>query len=109
MDLTLSKIVELVDKKKAENISIIDFRNQSPYIDYFVVCSVNNSRLANAIIEEVEEFAENNNLNILSKDSSKDAQWALIDVDNIVVHCFVGEERKKYDLDGLWKDLIIEY
>jgi ribosomal silencing factor RsfS len=34
-----------------------------------------------------------------------DALWYLVDLGMVVVHVFVGEERKRYNLDGLYYGL----
>lgn len=104
----LKQIYKLLDDKQADDITVIDFSKNSPFIDYFIVCSARNSRLANALIGDIEDYADDNNIHVLSKDVNKEGKWLLIDIGEIVVHVFVGEERYKYNLDGLWKDLIIE-
>lgn len=104
----LAELYKLIDDKQGDDIVVMDFSNNSPFVDYFIVCSARNSRLANAIIGEVEDFADKNGIDVISKDSEKDGKWLLIDIGSIVVHVFVGEERMKYNLEGLWKDLIIE-
>ncbi|MDO5440194.1 MAG: ribosome silencing factor [Erysipelotrichaceae bacterium] len=104
----LKELYKLLDAKQADDITVLDFRKNSPFVDYFIVCSARNSRLANAIIGEVEDYADINDIKVFSKDVNKDGKWLLIDIGSIVVHVFVGEERFKYNLDGLWKDLIIE-
>ena len=108
MDKILTDIYKTLDDKQADDIVVMDFRNKSPFVDYFIVCSARNSRLANALIREVEDYADINEINVINKDIQKDGLWLLIDIGSIVVHVFVGEERYKYNLDGLWKDLIIE-
>ena len=108
METIFSDIYKILDDKQADEIVIMDFRSKSPFVDYFVVCSARNSRLANALIREVEDYADINGIKVINKDIQKDGLWLLIDIDSIVVHVFVGEERYKYNLDGLWKDLIIE-
>lgn len=108
MNNTVKELFELIDKKQGEDIKIIDFKNNSPFLDYFLICGARNSRLANAIIGEVEDYAVAHNIDVISKDVNKDGVWLLIDIGSIVVHVFVGDERNKYNLEGLWKDLIIE-
>lgn len=108
MQEKIKNIYKLVDTKQGDDIKIIDFRNNSPYVDYFLICSARNSRLAKAIIEEVEEYAYKNNIEVLSKSVEKDGKWMLIDLNDIIVHVFVLDERDKYNLEGLWKDLIVE-
>lgn len=104
----LEKVYKAIDDKQGDDIVVLDFRNNSPFIDYFIICSARNSRLARAILNEVEEVAEKEGIEVLSKDNNKDSNWLLIDIGSIVVHIFVGEERDKYNLEGLWKELKIE-
>lgn len=108
MQKVLNDLYKLIDDKQGDDIVVMDFRNNSPFVDYFIVCSARNSRLANALIREVEDYAEAHDIKVVNKDIEKDGKWLLIDIGFIVVHVFVGEERYKYNLDGLWKDLIIE-
>lgn len=101
----LLKIVyEEMDKKQADDIVIIDFRNYSPFIDYFIIGSARNARMAKAILESVEEVVEKEGFEIYHKniDGSK---WQLLDLGDVVCHIFYDDERYIYNLEGLWKDL----
>ena len=101
----LLKIVyEEMDKKQADDIVIIDFRNYSPFIDYFIIGSARNARMAKAILESVEEVVEKEGFEIYHKniDGSK---WQLLDLGDVVCHIFYDDERSLYNLEGLWKDL----
>ena len=104
----LKEIVQKIDERQGDDIEVLDFRNTSPYVDYFVICSARNTRLAASIIDEVEQLSDNNKMKIKSKDDNRDSLWQFIDLGEIAVHVFVGSERAKYNLEGLWKDLIIK-
>ena len=104
----LKEIVQKIDERQGDDIEVLDFRNTSPYVDYFVICSARNTRLAASIIDEVEELACSIDMTVKSKDDSRESLWQFIDLGEIVVHVFVGSERAKYNLEGLWKDLIIK-
>lgn len=94
-----------MNEKLAEDIVVIDLRNVNPYIDYFVIASASNHRKANAIIENVYDEVEKEGFNTRIAHNEKDANWLIADLDTVVCHVFVGEERTKYNLEGLWKDL----
>ena len=102
----LTEIIKIMDDKQADDIVTLDFREKSPYVDYFVIASARNSRLALAILDAVEDYASKQGIKIISNDYNKDAKWFLLDIGSIVVHVFCDDEREKYDLEGLWKDLI---
>ena len=108
MTNNLKEIYNLIDLKQGDNITVMDFRKHSAFVDYYIVATARNVRLGKAIIDEVEDFCDKNNIKIRSKDVNKDSKWLFIDTGDIVVHIFVNDERLKYNLDGLWKDLIIE-
>lgn len=109
MNELLKEVCSKIDERQGEDICVLDFKKTSPYIDYFVICSARNTRLAASIIDEVDELAAKKNIAVKSKDDNKDSLWQFIDLGEIVVHVFVGSERHKYNLEGLWKDLIITY
>ena len=44
------KIVDLLNDKQVENIKVINFKDNSPYLDYFVIGTVRNARMANATV-----------------------------------------------------------
>ena len=104
----LKEIVQKIDERQGDDIEVLYFRNASPHVDSFVIGSARNTRLAASIIEEVDQLSEKNVLTIKSKDDNRDSLWQFIDLGEIVVHVFVGSERAKYNLEGLWKDLIIK-
>lgn len=94
-----------IDEKQGENIVVLDFKGQSAFVDYFIICSSNNIRKANAIADYLEEEVYKNYFTVKSRTKNKDARWILIDLGEVVCHIFVNEERELYNLEGLWKDL----
>ena len=101
----LKEVFKVLDDKQAENIKIIDLRNNSPFIDYFVIASASNSRKAKALIEAVEDMCDQKEYKILHKNLSDISSWQLLDLGEVVVHIFHDDDREKYGLEALWKDL----
>ena len=96
---------DAMDEKLAEDIVVIDFRKQSPFIDYFVIGTVKNYRMAKSIIENVEEKVLENGFEVKHIYAQATTKWLLIDLGEIVCHVFYDGERELYNLEGLWKDL----
>lgn len=96
-----------MDDKQASDLVVLDFREQSPFVDYFIIGSARNSRMAKSIIENVEEEALKNGYTVKHSYMSNDSKWLLIDLDEVVCHVFLDNEREVYNLEGLWKDLPI--
>lgn len=101
-------IKNLMDQKQVDNIVTLDFRNKSPFLDYFLIGSVRNGRMANAVIECIDEYCDLNGIDVKYMDTNKDSKWFLIDIGSIIVHIFYDGERERYDLEGLWQDLILK-
>ena len=96
---------DAMDEKLAEDIVVIDFRKQSPFIDYFVIGTAKNYRMAKSIIENVEEKVLENGFEVKHIYAQATTKWLLIDLGEIVCHVFYDDERQLYNLEGLWKDL----
>jgi len=98
---------DAMDEKQAEDLVVLDFRKQSPYVDYFIIGSARNARMAQAIIDYVEDKAFEEGYaakKVYTDDTSK---WFLIDLGEVVCHVFFDGDRELYNLEGLWKDLPI--
>ncbi len=105
MNDLLEKIYKAMDEKLAEDIVVIDFREQSPFVDYFMIATAKNARMAASIIDNIEEKAEEMGVEVRFNRNVKDSKWLLIDLGEIVCHIFYDNERQVYNLEGLWKDL----
>ncbi|MCB0722699.1 MAG: ribosome silencing factor [Ignavibacteriae bacterium] len=98
------KIAQLMLDKKGEDVKIFDIRDITTVVDYFVICSASSDTqvraIANHIKDETGKMGEkpwhNEGLNNLS--------WVLMDYVNVVVHIFLNETRRFYNLEGLWAD-----
>jgi ribosome-associated protein len=74
--------------------------------EYFVITSASNDRLVKAIVEEVERrIKESGGPGPLRIEGLSDAQWVLMDYGDFVVHVFLEEVRRYYDLERLWSDV----
>ena len=101
----LNLAYKAMDDKQADNLVVLDFRNHSPFIDYFIIGTARNQRMAKSIIENVEEVALQNGIQVKHSYVNSESKWLLIDLGEIVCHVFYDGERELYNLEGLWKDL----
>lgn len=97
-------IVDAIKDKKGENIVALDLRNINEAVaDFFIICDADNHLLMDAIVRNViKEVSLNTDEDPYHVEEGK--VWSLIDYANIVVHVFHTEERKFYDLEGVWSD-----
>lgn len=110
MDKKVNVVVNMLEKAVVRDIIVYDMRNFTPFYDYAVICSANTARQASAAINYVRKDTNEFDLNVKGYHSNGDSKWHLVDLGDIVVHVFVGDEREKYNLDGMYsmKDMIIE-
>ncbi|HEV3354417.1 MAG TPA: ribosome silencing factor [Acidimicrobiales bacterium] len=91
--------------KKAENIVVLDVGEVLSITDAFVITSGNNRRQVLTIAEEVEaQVKEIGGPSPIRVEGLTDAQWVLLDYGDFVVHVFLDEVRRYYDLERLWAD-----
>ncbi|MBV8159868.1 MAG: ribosome silencing factor [Acidimicrobiia bacterium] len=91
--------------KKAERTIVLDVGDVLAITDAFVITSGNNRRQVLTIAEEVEaQVKEVGGPAPIRVEGVSDAQWVLLDYGDFVVHVFLDEVRRYYDLERLWAD-----
>ncbi len=96
---------DLADKKKAENIAVLDVRKLSSVTDYFVIASGTSEPHLRAITDEIVEGLQREyGLRPRAIDGTTRAAWVVLDYFDVIVHVMRTDLRERYDLDGLWGD-----
>ena len=91
--------------KKGDDIVILDVGAVLVITDSFVITSAPNDRLVRTIAEEVERrVKEAGGPAPLRIEGQREAEWVLLDYGDFVVHVFLEETRRFYDLERLWAD-----
>lgn len=91
--------------KKAERIEIVDIGEKVDYADYLVVMTGRSDRQVKAIANAIEEALEKQRgLRVMGREGLSQGHWVLLDYGDVIVHVFLDEARKFYDLEGLWLD-----
>ena len=93
-----------LDEKKAIDIKIIDISKISVSADYFIICGGSNSRQVKALAENVEEKLGKAGVIPKSTEGYQNANWILLDYQDVIIHIFNQEERLFYDLERIWSD-----
>lgn len=95
--------VRAAESKQAKDIRVLDLRGVTSFTDYFVICTGNNSRQAQAISDEVGlKLKEEGDLPV-SLEGYNQAEWILADYGDFLVHIFSPKAREYYDLERLWR------
>ena len=100
----LKVIYDTLDKKKGEDIEIIDIGHVSVIADHFVVASANNINQLQAMADAVDEEMTKRNIEVKQIEGNKNSTWILMDYGDIIVHLFSKEDRLFYNLEKIWVD-----
>jgi len=89
---------------KAEEIRILDVRGLTTFTEYFVIMSGKSTRHVQALAESIEGKLRSKRVRTSKAEGLSDGMWVLLDFDDVVVHIFFRDQRKFYDLEGLWSE-----
>ena len=90
--------------KKADDIRILRMPAVMVDTDYFVICSAGTQVQIRAIVSGVIGALEDMNVPLLRHEGRGSNNWVLLDYGDVVVHVFLEEDRRYYDLEKLWAD-----
>jgi len=96
--------VQAAEDKKAIDITVLDIREISVIADYFIICSGRSSAQVQAIVENIQERLEKDNVVSLRREGFREGNWVLLDYGDVVIHVFQEAERQFYKLERLWGD-----
>ncbi len=100
-------IARVIDEKQGENTIVIPVGPVVGITEYFIVTSASNVRLVRAITDSVlNNVREAVGKGPLRSEGTREQQWVLIDYGDVVVHIFIDEMRRFYEIERLYKDII---
>jgi len=103
-----SQVVAAMQEKKGREIISLDFRKIPDAVTkYFVICHATSRTQAKAISDYViEKVKLNNDTTPFHREGYENSEWLLIDYVDVVVHVFIEESRRFYNLEALWADTV---
>lgn len=90
--------------KLARGILAYDVSEQVGITDAFLLCSGNNDRQVQSIVDEIEIKARDFGAKPIRREGHRGGRWVLLDFGDIVIHVQHEEEREFYALERLWRD-----
>ena len=107
-DQILDMVTSSLDSDKAEDVLSIPLGGKSSVADYMVIASGTSSRQVAAMAEHLEFRLKQAGVEILGLEGMRQADWVLIDANDVVVHLFRPEVREFYGLERMWADDAVE-
>jgi ribosome-associated protein len=94
----------IADDNRAKDILLLDLRQTTPLVDFFVIVTASSRRQGNAIASEIDQAMKKQGEAKLGLEGSEEGRWILIDYGDFVVHIFSPEYRAYYALEEIWGD-----
>jgi ribosome-associated protein len=99
----LVKVVEsaLADMK-AVHVTVLDVRGLTDVADTMIIASGTSDRHVKSIAERVAYDAKQAGFRAMGVEGERDGEWALVDLNDVIVHVMLPRVREFYRLESLW-------
>jgi len=87
---------------KAVNVTVLDVRGLTDVADSMVIASGNSDRHVRSIADNVLQQAKKAGFRPMGVEGERDGEWALVDLQDIIVHVMLPRVREFYRLENLW-------
>jgi ribosome-associated protein len=94
------------DDKKGEDTVVLEVGDILAITGAFVITSAPNTRLVRTLADEIEkQLKAAGGPSPVRVEGLRDLTWVLLDYGDFVVHVFLDEMRRFYDLERLYRDV----
>ncbi|HEY8053604.1 MAG: ribosome silencing factor [Steroidobacterales bacterium] len=97
-------VTTALEDMKAVNIRVLDVRGLTDIADTMVIACGNSDRHVRSIAERVAVEAKAAGFRPLGTEGTRDGEWVLVDLQDILVHVMLPRVREFYGLEGLWEN-----
>jgi ribosome-associated protein len=97
------KCAEFALDKKGVDVKIMEIAKISSIADYLVLATGMSDKQVQAIADSVRKGLKKFG-KALDIEGVREGKWVVIDYGDVLVHIFVDEFRRYYNLDELWED-----
>jgi ribosome-associated protein len=95
----------VADDKQGFDTTVLEVGAVMGITDFFVITSGSNSRQVRTIAEEIEKRLKHLGVGSPRVEGRSDLTWLLLDYGDLVVHVFLEETRRFYDIERLYRDV----
>ena len=98
------EIVKAMDSKKGLDIRLLHTADITVLAEYFAICTASSPTHVKTLTEEIDHVMSEMGEPQLRREGHRSGSWVLLDFGCVIVHVFMDEARKFYDLERLWHD-----
>ena len=93
------------DREHGLEVLVLDVGDTLGVVGYFVIAHAGNRRLVRTLADRIEEQArEHCDRSPRRVEGASEQQWVLIDYGDVVVHIFLDEIRRFYEIERLYTE-----
>lgn len=91
-------------EKRAQDVLAIHVADRTVVADWFVICSGRVPAQTKALSDELQDKAAELGLALRRCEGYNEGRWIVMDFSDILVHIFLPDERKYYNMERLWDE-----
>jgi ribosome-associated protein len=95
-------VINALDDMKALDVKFLDVRGLTDIADFMVIASGTSDRHVRSVAQRVVEKAKEAGFRPHGVEGQQDADWVLIDLNEMIVHVMLPRVREFYGLEKLW-------
>jgi len=96
-------VTAALEDMKATNVKVLDVRGLTDIADTMIIASGNSDRHVRAIADRVLEKVKGAGFKPLGLEGEREADWVLVDLNDVIVHVMLPRVREFYSLERLWE------
>jgi ribosome-associated protein len=96
-------VLSTLEESKALDIRDVDVTGLNPLTDHFVIASGNSTRHVKSMADKLVQAAKAIGVQPLGVEGEREAQWILVDLNDIIVHLMLPQARAFYNIEKLWE------
>ena len=99
-------IIEGIRDRKGRNITIVDMSDiEAAPVAKFIIAEGTSTMQVGAVADSVRDYLlEHAHIKPYNYDGYGVSEWIVVDYGDVMVHVFVPETRRRYNLEELWSD-----
>lgn len=101
-EAVLKLVLEKLDDIKAKEIAVIDVKTQTSLMDYMVIATGTSTQHVRSVAQYLVTEAKKAGMDILGHEGVELGEWALVDLNDVLVHIMIPATRAYYQIEKLW-------